>query len=285
MNEVRTICELALDEPAPPLRDGAAALAIARRTTARRNRLRVAGSSAVAVAVAGVLATPAVAGWQAAPAPDAGPATETTAAQPAPATTAPAPPPSAHAGPVHGRAMAAVLKAAVPPGHTVTKVDGLSDDKTVYSRKHRLEPGSQLMAAYTQVEIAAGGGEGQLMAVILYDGKKAPSGDLCAPEHAGSKADAALPCEVVTVNGVPVKVTRQHDPEYGEVISAVRFLDGGELMVSSWQGIPSYEPDGNLPPDAVDKQPEGDDHRPPLADPPLSAQQVAELAADPAMLP
>lgn len=288
MNEVRTICELALNDPAPPLRDGVAALAIARRSTARRNRLRVAGSGVVAVAVAGVLATPAVAGWQAAPAPNTGPATETTAAQLAPATTpppTPARPPSAHAAPVHGRAMTVVLKGAVPPGYTVTDVRGGSDDKTVYSRKTRLKPGSQLLSAVAQVEIGAGGGEGQLMAVVLYDGKPYPKGDLCSPQLAGSKADAALPCEVVTVNGVQIKVTRSHDAEYGEVISAVRYLDGGELMVSSWQGLPRYEPDGNVPPDAVNRKPEGDQHRPPLADPPLSAQQVAELAADPAMLP
>ncbi|MFD0742189.1 hypothetical protein ACFQ1L_10150 [Phytohabitans flavus] len=67
MNEIRTICELALDEPGPPLRDGATALAIARRTTARRNRLRAAGSGLAAAAVAGVLVTPAIGGWRSAP--------------------------------------------------------------------------------------------------------------------------------------------------------------------------------------------------------------------------
>lgn len=289
MNEVRTICELALEDPAPPLRDGATALAIARRATVRRNRLRIAGSGVVAAAVAGVLATPAVAGWQAAPAPDAVRGTETTAAQQAPATTAPpakpARPPSAHAAPAHAYAMAAVLKDAVPPGFTVTKVNGLKDDRTVYSRKLRLEPGEQVLAAYTQVEIAADGGEGQLMAVVLYDGKPYPTGDLCSPRLAGSSTDAALPCEVVTVNGVQIKVTREHDAERGEVIAATRYLDGGQLMVSSWQGIARWEPEGNLPPDAVDTRPDPDEHRPPLAAPPLTAQQVAELAADPAMLP
>jgi len=289
VNEIKTICELVLDDPAPPLRDGAAALAIARRTTARRNRLRVAGSGVVAAAVAGVLVTPAVTGWQAAsapaPPPEAGPAMETTAAPRTPATTTPAKPPSAHVAAAHSHVLAAVLKAAVPPGHTVTEVDGLSDDKTVYTRKLRLKPNEQVLGAYTQVEIAAGGGEGQLMAAILYDGRPYPNGDLCSPKLAGSAADAALPCEVFTVNGVQIKVTRSQNAEYGEVISAVRYLDGGELMVSSWQGIPRHEPDGNLPPDAVNKKPRDGVHHPPLADPPLSAQQVAELAAEPAMLP
>jgi hypothetical protein len=290
VNEVRTICELVLDEPGPPLRDGTAALAIARRATARRNRLRAAGSGLAAAAVAGVLATPAVAGWQAAPAPD------TTAAQLEPSATAttrppstpptpPARPPSAHAAPAHGHAMAAVLKAAVPPGYTVTKVKGLSDDRKVYSRTLRLKPNESLLAAHTRVEIAAGGGKGQLMAVIMYNGDRYPEGDLCSPKLAGSSVDAALPCEVVTVNGVQIKVTREHDAERGEDVVAIRYLEGGYLMVSSAQGIARYQPDGNLPPDAVDTKPSEEEHRPPLAEPPLTAQQVAELAADPAMLP
>ncbi|MFD0742190.1 hypothetical protein ACFQ1L_10155 [Phytohabitans flavus] len=154
-----------------------------------------------------------------------------------------------------------------------------SDDKTVHSRKVRLEPGRMLISAHTQVTFRAGGGEGQFMAVILYDGKPYPDGaDLCAP--------VTLPCEVITVNGVPIMVTREHDAERGEVISAVRYLDGGHLFVSSAQGLAPYVPDGNRPPDAADNQPgEKEEHRPPLAAPPLTAQQVAALAADPAMLP
>lgn len=288
MNEVKTICELALEDPAPPLRDGATALAIARRATARRNRIRFAGTGVVAAAVAGVLAAPALAGWQSAPGPNATTGTEAAAAQQAPTTTAPSPParpPSAHAAPAHGHKLAAGLRGALPAGYTVTKVDGLEDDKTVYSRTAPAGPDSQLLSAYAQVRIAAGGGEGQLMAAILYDGEQPPTGDLCSPELFESETNAGLPCEVITVNGVPIQVTRQHDPEYGEVISATRFLDGGVLLVSSWQGIPSYEPDGDLPPDAARTRRDGDPHRPPLTDPPLSARQVAELAADPAMLP
>jgi hypothetical protein len=183
----------------------------------------------------------------------------------------------------HSHALAAVLKAAVPPGYTVANVNGLSDDKTVYSRKLRLKPNEKLLSAFTQVKIAAGGGEGQLKAVIMYDGKPYPKGDLCSPKLPG--AEPALPCEVVTVDGVQIKVTRDHNADEGEVIVAVRFLEGGRLIVSSSQGIGQYEPDGALPPDAVNKKPGGDEHRPPLAEPPLSAPQVAELAADPAMLP
>jgi hypothetical protein len=289
VNEIKTICELALADPAPPLRDGAEALAIARRATVRRDRLRVAGSGVVALAVAGALATPAVAGWQATPPPDGGPATDMTATQvatAAPTTTPPAtpgPPPSAHVAPAHGHKLAAVLKGAVPPGYRVTHVRGLKDDKTVYSRKLRLKPNEQMLGAYAQVEIAAGGREGQLMAVVMYTGRPYPAGDLCSPNLRGY--DSGARCEVVTVNGVQVKVTRDHDPGYGEVISAVRYLDGGELQVSSWQGIPEHHPDVNLPPDAVDTKAEDGEHRPPLVDPPLSDQQVAELAADPAMLP
>ncbi|GAA4456503.1 hypothetical protein [Phytohabitans houttuyneae] len=287
MNEVKTICELALEDPAPPLRDGAAALAMARRSTARRNRLRVAGSGVAAAAVAGVLLTPAFAGMRAAPSADPAPRTETTAAGLAPAATTTTAPPSAHAAPVHGRQMEKILRAAVPSGPW--KIDSFrgSGDKTVYSRKLRMEPGRQMLSAVSQIRVTADGRAGELMAVILYDGKPAPTrADLCARELAPSKVDAALPCEVITVNGVLIKVTREHDAERGEVIVAVRHLDGGELMVSSAQGVASYEPEGDLPPDAVNTRPSGRDVAlTPLAEPLLTARQVAELAADPAMLP
>ncbi len=51
MNDVKEICELALDAPAPPLRDPAEALAIARRSVRRRERVTV-GAAALAVVAA-----------------------------------------------------------------------------------------------------------------------------------------------------------------------------------------------------------------------------------------
>jgi len=62
-------------------------------------------------------------------------------------------------------------------------------------------------------------------------------------------------------------------------------LAGGYLMIRSEQGTPVYEPDGNRPSDARHDPSGRSDHKPPLAVPPLTAQQLAELVAHPALLP
>jgi hypothetical protein len=64
VNDVKELCELALDVPAPPLPDAAEAMAVARRATRRRGQLMIGSyglvlTVAVGVVAATVLAKPA----------------------------------------------------------------------------------------------------------------------------------------------------------------------------------------------------------------------------------
>jgi len=71
----------------------------------------------------------------------------------------------------------------------------------------------------------------------------------------------------------------------GQVVTAVRLLDGGFLAVMAQQGTAAYQPSAaDLPPDAVRVPAPGAGYRPPLAVQPFPPQRVAALAADPAML-
>ncbi len=84
----------------------------------------------------------------------------------------------------------------------------------------------------TSIVVSAAGREGLLQAFILRDGLPAPAGDLCSAELA-SRIDpifgAGTACHVVTVGGVPVRVTSRDDPDVGATLIAVRLLQGGLL--------------------------------------------------------
>jgi hypothetical protein len=125
--------------------------------------------------------------------------------------------------------------------------------------------------------------EGQLWALIDNNGKPAPSGDLCAPALVLVQGAS---CDVIVVGGVPIQVVTSWDAERGQEITATRFLRGGALSVISWQGVPTYEADSEVPADAHGKPDRSGQqaHRPMLPAPMLEAQQVAALAGDPAML-
>ena len=97
-------------------------------------------------------------------------------------------------------------------------------------------------------------------------------------------ADSA--CEMITINGVSVRVTTDHDPDLGLVKTATRFLQGGILQVIAQQASPNYTNTGPLPPDAAAtssvKHAAG---KPGLLVLPFSSQQVAALAVNPGLLP
>ncbi len=91
---------------------------------------------------------------------------------------------------------------------------------------------------------------------------------------------------VITVDGTPIRVSTGTRPDVGEVMIATRVLAGGFLAVITQQGTPVYEPDTDNPPPDARHRPSSvhHDHRPPLATSPLTAEQLAALAANPAML-
>lgn len=296
MNDVKQLCDQVLDTAGPPMRAGAEVLAVARKSR-RRARLTTAGSGlavlavlavgAVAVGPVGVGAGPPASGTDAAgtggPAGTAGLGRDTGLPDPPPD------PPAARAAATHNRQLDRVLRTAVPDGYSATSLTTFSDDRTVHPRDPERLPGGITMPAYGSVLVSSGGGEGQLFAAILADGNSPPR-ELCGPEVTAAMRELpGTACEVLVVDGVPIRVTSRTE-EYGGTYTAYRFLRGGFLMVSSSQGRPAYEPDSQLPPDAGSRSewglPDGSaGQRPPLARPPLTAPQVAELAADPAMLP
>ena len=90
-------------------------------------------------------------------------------------------------------------------------------------------------------------------------------------------------CRVITVNGVPIRVTSGTNPDVGQMIVAVRFLEGGVLGVQAMQGQWVFESDSTLPPDAVGR-PTSQPTAPKLTALPFTGEDLAALAADPAML-
>ncbi|GGM69192.1 hypothetical protein ACFFX1_30140 [Dactylosporangium sucinum] len=281
MNDVKYLCEVSLDVPPPPLRDAQAALAIARRDTARRSGLRATAGLAGAAALAAVVA-PAAMGNPAVvadgPAPSAAPST---VSSPPSVET-----PPAQAATTHDRKVYDHLVAALPAGYTARTQYPFATDPTPYPIRLDGSPasGTVLIAMTANVLVSDGSGEGKLWAYIANDGKPTPTGDLCAPP-------ALLPtdgedCVVRTVGGVQVRVTTQRDDEGRPVTVARRYLRGGWLEVIAEQKVQVYVGQSDLPPDAKrDGRPDEKTAKPALAAPFLTRDQVAALAADPAMLP
>jgi len=279
MNDVKELCDRMLDVPAPPRRDSAVVLAIARRSTRRRNQVRVLGSGlAVAATVAAAAALLQSARPGLAPAPVAPIAADTWVVQ-----APPRPVPPAQAAAVHSKRMEQLLLAAVPRGYGKRLEHGLGDETTVYPPTAERPPDGPVgLLAGGFVIVSADGGEGQLWAMITNNGKPAPTGDLCAPGQSEWLRPTGT-CMVIVVDGVPIQVVTSWDAERGQEITATRFLRGGALSVISWQGIPVYEPDTRLPADAR-KKPGQVAHKPMLPAPMLTTEQVAALAGNPAML-
>ena len=287
MNDVKEICDVMLEVPEPPLRTGAEVLAVARRSTSRRTGLRVAGAGlAAAAAVAVVTSAP---GVLARSDPADAPLAATRSVAPAPVVVPPALPGWQQTD-AHGDQVLRLLLAAVPAEYAARPEYGDSDSTATLQLGR---PGAEEPLPYassTSVLVAADGQEGRLAAFVGADGKPAPTDELCSATVAArmtpliGPADAG--CEVITVDGVPIRVTAQLDPEVGQVKAATRFLTGGYLTIFVQQGTPAYQPDESQPPpDALRSRSSDATGKPRLGTLPLTSAQAAALAANPAILP
>jgi len=276
VTEIRELCDQMIATP-PPMRDSASVLAAARRSLARR-RAGVAGVGALAVAAATatVLTLPSVlagaAPIQAPPVVAASGPVSVSAGPPAPTVL-----PPARAAFTHSEQMRQLLLAQIPSGYVVSQYPvaydtGFDPTAVLPNQKYPAPTGGAMDVAFAGEFLAAGGGQGLLSASILATADAPPAAP-CQGNPAGTV------CHIVTVDGVNIEVSTWHD-QSGRHIGAVRRLQGGVLMVIASQGLGTG--DTTRPKDA----PSGQDSRikPPLATLPFTEQQLAALAADPAML-
>ncbi|WP_238009037.1 hypothetical protein KZZ52_20730 [Dactylosporangium sp. AC04546] len=282
MNDVKYLCEVSLDAPAPPLRDASTALAIARRDAARRTRVLATAGLAGAAALAAVV-TPTAMGSPAlvADAPAQAPSPSAV-----PSSSAPPVVRDAQAAATDDRNVYARLVAALPAGYTARTQYPFATDNTRYPiRLDGVPAGESVLIPMTvSVLVSDGSGEGRLWAYMANDGKPTPSGDLCAPP-ALQPLDGE-DCVVKTIGGVAVRVTTQRDEDGRPITVARRYLRGGWFEVIAAQKVELYSGDSDLPPDAKSTgKPDKKTPKPALAAPFLTRDQVAALAADPAMLP
>jgi hypothetical protein len=279
MNELREICERMLATP-PPLRDSGEVLATARRSATRRRHSSVAAASALAAAAAAVVLTLQVtsAGGSAQPAPPVAASAATTGSAPR-NLAAPRDLPPARAAATHAERLRQLLLAAVPPGYAtedfpVSYDEGFDPTAVLPNTKYPAPKDGAMSLSFAGLLLSDAGGEGLLSADILATGNPGMLGEGCAR----ATEPPSTNCEVVTVDGVRVEVTTWQD-EVGQHISAVRQLDGGALIVSATQGMGSGESDAPL--DGAHKT---SGTKPALAILPFTTQQLAGLAANPALL-
>jgi hypothetical protein len=297
MNEVKEICAAMLDAPEPPIRAGEEVYFAARRATRQRTARRLVGGGAglaglVAVAL---VAAGALTGPRATPQPDAvagpsrlAPANRTPNMLAAAQTVLPDLPAAGQVT-AHGDQMYRILFAAVPAGyHAERRYPGGNAPSLWFLPNGSASIDTAAYVATADVTIQADGREGGLAASVWGDRQPAPTGDLCSAD-VNTRMDrilgAADSCQVIIIGGLPMRVTTHHDPEQVEVINATWFVRNGFVTTSYRQGLPKYQPDTQLPPDA--KKPGGrvPQYLPPLAHPLFTADQVAHIAANPDLLP
>lgn len=276
-----------LDEAAPALPSAHETLDVARRSR-RRSVLAVAGAglaSAVVLAAASIGAAAVLVGGDGvAPAPADPMAAPPAATSAAPVQPPPLPPaPNPEAAQAHGKRNSEVLTAAAPAGLTAV-VDWMSAGSPAAT--WRIESGPEYVST-VHVVLTTGQADG-MVSVDIHGGLSGLGTDLCADTVTSHLAPASPGCDIVTVNGVPIRVFSTHD-ERGDVNTAVRLLDGGLLVVRAQQGIEAYQPEDHVPPDGHVGIRDGKHSIlggwPALPAVPLAPEQVAALAADPALLP
>jgi hypothetical protein len=278
MNEVKRICDIALDVPAPPLRDARTALALARRSSRRRDGFAVAASALAVVAVTGAAVLP-----KALDRPHA--TTMTAPSSAAVAALVPVPSvPTWQQAQEHGQRIAEILMAAVPDGYHAAPEYPSPDGAT---SSWQVERTSKYIST-TSILVSSHGHEGLLQGMFMRDEVAAPQGDLCAAavtarfEHFFGVSGT---CQELTVNGVAILAISGQHPDLGAVTFAVRMLDGGFFAVEASAGRYHFDADTAGPPDAHGAPRPAKDPGPPLTGPALTAAQLAELAANPQMLP
>jgi hypothetical protein len=284
MNDVKYLCERALEDPRPPMTDAADVLTRVRRSVARRSALSAAAGlvSVAAVTAAVALVGPTLAARG--PGRLAEPAVPVAAP---PAAVLPPSTPDVPWPPTAERTERAnrILLAALPPGYsgTVTTTRFLADPGLATMPRPVFTPDHPYIVSSltSEVMVSAGGGQGQLWAVLFLDGKPAPTGELCV---ARPMMGAETSCSTVVVNGIPLRVSREFDAERRNVIVATRFLNGGALMVVAQQGQATYNADPELPPDAAGQPQPGAGHPPALGELFISADELAALAVNPELV-
>jgi hypothetical protein len=257
VNEVRQLCEQALDGPEPPLRDADDVLAVARRATRTRDLRRAfyGLAAATALAAGAALVTPATLGTAA----SEQPVSPATAASASPVPVPPAP--AREQAVEHMPHIAGRLAEALPEGYAFVRLDRYVDQPTWYA-----DLADDSYVVIWTVLVSSGTGTGGLEIIFRGD-RPGPSGDLCEPEiSAGFAVPAAAWCWQAASDSGPIWIITGRDDSRGDVRAATRVLDGGYLTLVVEQ--------------AVD-----DGESAPLARLPFTATELAALVADPAMLP
>ncbi|GAA3220422.1 hypothetical protein ACFO1B_17355 [Dactylosporangium siamense] len=278
MNDVKHLCEVALDVDAPPLREAEQVLALASRAAARRDRVVAASVGLAGVTVVAALVTPALL-------PSRPPAVSAPAvvAEPPKApvsVSAAVSVPPANVPATRDRVVYDLLVAALPAGYEGRSRYPFADPSQPAVRLDQTPSAGALRIFMTaNVLVSDGRGEGQLWAAVLGDGTTGPTDDPCALPGVGRE------CRVINVAGVPVAVWHEDDGQGGDTLVARRQMQGWYLMVVAQRSVPVYGADTTLPPDAVGGQLENAVKRPPLADWFIDADRLAALAGNPAMLP
>jgi hypothetical protein len=115
----------------------------------------------------------------------------------------------------HSGQIARLLVDAVPPGYAAKFVVNSSDGKPGSTR--RIWPGTDYVSS-TRVAVTLGTGEGTLTVTIQASGESL-GGELCSAQAAAILSTMVgapvTNCQVLTVNGVRVRVTSGQDPQRG----------------------------------------------------------------------
>ncbi len=265
------------DIPEPPLRPVVEVLTAARRKKRRRTVLGAAAGSLAALAM--------LAGWSLAVDRSDPPAPLPQAAAPSPSLAIP-PVPAAEVVKEHASQIARALIGAVPAGYAAASVKLAGDTEPAEKYKTRVSINKGGYRAVTLVRITAAKRSGVVAAVFGTDLPAPQAGaDLCAAHRDLAIEGATITgCRMVDIGGTGVRVVSGTDPGIGRVLSATRYLDGGYVVVSVSQGVRTYRlsPVGDTWIWEVAVNPRNEKA---LAEMPLSADRLAALAADPALLP
>jgi hypothetical protein len=280
----------------PPLPSAPEMLARARVAQRRRTAFVATGSSAVALAAIAAVVVPSLAGsgsggtgFGAPPVPGT---LSPSASSPGPSTPPSQPPATGRADvPMsHGRNLADGLTARLPSGYSTQSLADYSNATTEFDPTRNEGTQPYPINAIAVMRVLSGGTEGTLAAFIARDIKPDPAGDLCAPDVATRVGFPAETCEVITVGGNRIRVTTATYANSGRSTSATLFLGDGWLTVTEHQGslLPTdftdpLPPDANVPAMATNDL--DGPRNPPLANPPFTPQQLAEICATPSMVP
>ena len=283
MTSPRDLFSAVDDGPEPPLRGSAEVLGQARRVARRRGRVQGLMSALVLVLVIGgaALVIPRLSAPLRPPAPLA-------ASAPAVPDTILPSVPSARSAHAHGASIDEILMAAVPAGYAAepATLTGGASGKTPVSFAWVVDVAKGHYREASLVRVSAGGGVGMLMALVGNDVASPAAGvDPCAIRRdLGIEGATDLTCYQVFVGGTAIRVVTGRDAALGTVESAVRFIRGGYVAVVFSQGVRAYRSH------MTDSGPiwqvlVNPSNETPLATMPITPGGIAELAADPGLLP